>query len=223
MIAAYRAARLSARPVLRTGLRESRVALRQSRDNVLHLTAQAADTAPTSPSDEPPTAVAMLSVDKASIFASLVNLAVAERDALVAPSPPDNESEVEEVSDCLAKPVSEAPAPAEPEPVADPQFPRLEDSTPEPVAVLPAPEAKEATAAAPSLPPAIDPPLAEIGFGPGMLIRLSQIGLRTTSDLARADAAELRAALGDISRLVDVETWISHARHLHPKGPELPS
>jgi hypothetical protein len=57
-----------------------------------------------------------------------------------------------------------------------------------------------------------DPPLAEIGFGPGMLIRLSQLGLNTTGDLAQTDADRLRAALGDISRLVDVEAWISSAR-----------
>jgi predicted flap endonuclease-1-like 5' DNA nuclease len=65
---------------------------------------------------------------------------------------------------------------------------------------------------------AYDPPLAEIGFGPGMLIRLSQLGLHTTGDLAQADAGELRAALGDISRLVDVETWISNARQTARAG-----
>ena len=59
---------------------------------------------------------------------------------------------------------------------------------------------------------AYDPPLAEIGFGPGMLIRLSQLGLYTTGDLAQADAAHLRVALGDISRLVDVEAWIASAQ-----------
>lgn len=60
--------------------------------------------------------------------------------------------------------------------------------------------------------PAYDPPLAEIGFGPGMLIRLSQLGMYTTSDLANADPAELRSALGEISRLVDVDAWIRSAR-----------
>jgi hypothetical protein len=57
-----------------------------------------------------------------------------------------------------------------------------------------------------------DPPLAEIGFGPGMLIRLSQLGLHTTGDLAQAEPEALRAALGEISRLVDVEAWITSAR-----------
>jgi hypothetical protein len=55
-------------------------------------------------------------------------------------------------------------------------------------------------------------PLSVLGFGPGMLIRLGQIGLRTTDDLARANAADLRLALGEISRLADIEMWIVAAR-----------
>lgn len=62
--------------------------------------------------------------------------------------------------------------------------------------------------------PAPPPSLAEIGFGPGMRIRLGQLGLHSVTDLAEADAARLRAALGDISRLIDVEAWISHARDM---------
>ncbi|HYZ21248.1 MAG TPA: hypothetical protein VE690_03730 [Rhodopila sp.] len=57
-----------------------------------------------------------------------------------------------------------------------------------------------------------DLPLAAVGFGPGMLLRLGQLGLHTTGDLARADAELLRAELGGISRLVDVEAWIAQAR-----------
>jgi hypothetical protein len=76
---------------------------------------------------------------------------------------------------------------------------------PQAAAASPAPEPPP-----PELPP--DPPLAEIGFGPGMLIRLSHLGVHTVGDLARADPAGLRQALGDISRLVDVETWINNAR-----------
>ncbi len=57
-----------------------------------------------------------------------------------------------------------------------------------------------------------DPALAEIGIGPGMLMRLGQLGLKTRGDLARANAEQLRASLGDISRLIDVETWIASAR-----------
>ena len=57
-----------------------------------------------------------------------------------------------------------------------------------------------------------NPPLAELGFGPVMLVRLGQLGLHTAGDLAHTDASTLRAALGDISRLVDVEGWIASAR-----------
>lgn len=57
-------------------------------------------------------------------------------------------------------------------------------------------------------------PLAAIGFGPGMLLRLGQLGLHTTADLARADAEQLRAELGGISRLVDVEGWVAQARQM---------
>jgi len=62
------------------------------------------------------------------------------------------------------------------------------------------------------LPRTLHRPLAESGFGAGMVIRLGQLGLHTTGDLAQADVAQLRAALGDISRLVDVEGWIHNAR-----------
>lgn len=57
-----------------------------------------------------------------------------------------------------------------------------------------------------------DLPLAAIGIGAGMALRLNHLGLRTAGDLARADAADLRAALGEISRLIDVEAWIAAAR-----------
>jgi len=59
-----------------------------------------------------------------------------------------------------------------------------------------------------------EPSLAEIGFGPGMSIRLGQLGVHDIGDLAAADAARLRVALGDISRLIDVEAWINSARQM---------
>ncbi len=61
-------------------------------------------------------------------------------------------------------------------------------------------------------PPPGNPSLEEIGLGPGMRIRLGQLGLHNVGDLAAADAARLRLALGEISRLVDVEAWIGSAR-----------
>ncbi len=179
MIAAYRAARLSQRSVLRTNLHQTHVARKAARCQGLGV----AMPDPEAPPAEPPAAEAEIpahdALPPASVFASLVNFAVAERHAEAAPPP------------------IEAAPPAEP-PMPDP----------EPVV----------TVSPPNDPPAYDPPLAEIGFGPGMLIRLSQLGLRTTGDLAHADALELRAALGDISRLVDVEAWISSARRSAPQN-----
>ncbi len=55
-------------------------------------------------------------------------------------------------------------------------------------------------------------PKLVVGFGPGMLLRLRQLGYRTPDDLADADPDALRGALGEISRLLDVEAWIASAR-----------
>lgn len=105
-------------------------------------------------------------------------------------------------------------------PDPEPTAPNGAEAAPVPPAA-PDPAGPQGRAAPePELPP--DPPLAEIGFGPGMLIRLSQLGLRTIGDLARSDAAALRQALGDISRLVDVETWIENARDTTRDGGKRP-
>jgi predicted flap endonuclease-1-like 5' DNA nuclease len=58
--------------------------------------------------------------------------------------------------------------------------------------------------------PAAEGITAEIG--PGMRVRLRQLGVATDRDLAAADASALRQALGEISRLLDVEAWIEQAR-----------
>ncbi len=63
--------------------------------------------------------------------------------------------------------------------------------------------------------PALAPshvPLSAIGFGPAMVIRFRQIGIETASELAGYDPASLRTALGDITRLIDVDDWIATAR-----------
>jgi hypothetical protein len=57
-----------------------------------------------------------------------------------------------------------------------------------------------------------DPALAEVGFGPGMTIRLSQVGVQSIYDLAAADPGELREALGEISRIIDIDRWINIAK-----------
>jgi hypothetical protein len=164
LIAAYRAARLSQRPVLRTSLHQSHVARRAARIGAAAFQ-EAEAPAPAEPAAPPAPAAAAESGDLASVFASLVNSSAA----------PEAAAEEEE-----------APPPENPDP------PPVVDDPP---------------------PAAYDPPLAEIGFGPGMLIRLSQLGVHSTAELAHADPAVLRAALGDISRLVDVEAWIASARH----------
>jgi len=179
MIAAYRAERLTQRPVLRTTLRDSHVARRAARmgDQAPAEPGQPAiaDAAvPAAPAADPTTP------GQASIFAGLVSTAVAEQEA--------SRLQDTEATDDVP---SAAPIAAEPEPVAD--------------------EPETQPPAAPEAPP-YDPPLAEIGFGPGMLIRLSQLGLHTTRDLAQANAGQLRSELGEISRLVDVDAWIKSAR-----------
>jgi predicted flap endonuclease-1-like 5' DNA nuclease len=201
MVAAYRAARLAQRSALRSSLHQSHVARRASREERLareHEQVRSEEPATTPPPVAPAeTAVAVvkLAAEAGSVFANLVSIELAERQAeitelppatpVVEPSTPEPAATEAVIADAAAAPAPEAAVPPT-EPLAPP-----------PTAADPAPN---------------DPPLAEIGFGPGMLIRLSQLGMHTMADLAAANPAELRSGLGDISRLVDVETWISNAR-----------
>ena len=188
MIAAYRQERLRQRPILRSSLRESHEARRLEREGA---------TKPEPPADVRETVLppeelhpaAAQPLQSGSVFASYSNI-VAEEVALEATTATD-----------------EVPAP-EGTPAAD-ELSAAPDSASldEPTTEADAP----GTSATPDS-PEFDPPLAEIGFGPGMLIRMSQIGVRTTRQLANSDLGELRAALGDISRLVDVEAWIGSAK-----------
>ncbi len=77
-------------------------------------------------------------------------------------------------------------------------------------ATLPPAETQEAAQA--EMPPAPAPALASIGFGPGMVMRFRQLGIETAADLAAADSASLRSALGDITRLINVDIWIASAQ-----------
>jgi hypothetical protein len=252
MIAAYRAERLNQRPVLRTSLHQSRLALRQGRDG--GQVPPAPD--PSARGAASPPLPAPEAADPASVFANLVSLAVAERHgetmreenareenarqenarqedaATVAPmadpgaagAAPANPAQVATPPAAPAMPIvvtQPVPAPSAPEacPAATPPAESPPVSISAPVCV-PQPLVSSADQPPADHPPAeapsTDVPLAAIGFGPGMLIRLGQLGLHTARDLAEADAMHLRAALGDISRLVDVETWISNARELAP-------
>jgi hypothetical protein len=49
-------------------------------------------------------------------------------------------------------------------------------------------------------------------LGPGMIWRLSQVGVQTLGDLAAIEADDLRKRLGAVAKLVRVENWIDQAR-----------
>jgi hypothetical protein len=234
MVAAFRAARAAQRGELRANLHQSHLARRRSREERLGRETARPDVALTRIVAEPPAANEpapgpdAAELTSGSVFANLVSIAVAERHSAISPALPIAEAstaEVTSVESLAAEPQAVAPEAAEiqsvTEPVADQTV--IEDVPAEAPPNEPN-EIKEDAAEAqfPEQPAAAatnyDPPLAEIGFGPGMLIRLSQLGLHTTGDLAQANAGQLRAALGDISRLVDVETWISNARQTSRSG-----
>jgi hypothetical protein len=195
MVAAYRAARLTQRPVLRTGLQHSHLARRVARGGGLPVIEAELQAPPQAPPPAPTIAAAPKTPDPGSVFASLVNTAVAQR---------QSEAPQRDIG---------APEAATVEPAKDADHPHCTDVS-EALLLPPAADIDQPMPATPTLvaAPLYDPPLAEIGFGPGMLIRLSQLGLHTTADLAQANAEHLRSELGDISRLVDVEAWISSAR-----------
>lgn len=80
--------------------------------------------------------------------------------------------------------------------------------SPAPEPALPEPASSEAAAA-----PTLD--LSEIAeLGPGMRARLRLLGCLDIADLAQAEPGPLREALGEISRLLNVEAWIAEARRL---------
>ena len=196
MIAAYRLERLRQRPILRSSLRESHEARRLEREGAAKPEPPAAVPEPALPPEVIHPAAAQ-PLQPGSVFASYSNI-LAEEVALEA-----------------AAAIDEVPAPAGPPAADDLSVAPVAASLDEPTAEADAP----ATSAKPDS-PEFDPPLAEIGFGPGMLIRMSQIGVRTTRQLANSDLGELRAALGDISRLVDVEAWIGSAKRKLAAGAE---
>ncbi len=220
MVAAYRAERLSQRPVLRASLHQSHVARRAARIGGLTSTQPGKPAPMEAPPSVPPAEPERISAG--SIFRSLVDTAVAEQQIEAARDHgAQSAAAAVEIAQVVASATTDVPA-------ADAASPSdagtgeaiasLPLSEPEdvPQASAPEPAASPGEAASvspdPPAPSTYDPPLAEIGFGPGMLIRLSQLGMFTTSDLAHADPAELRSALGEISRLVDVDAWIRSAR-----------
>jgi hypothetical protein len=219
MIAAYRAERLSQRPLLRAGLRLSHANLRHSRDG----TDQSDEPTPEQGHPPQPASASAPATpatgSHASVFANLVSLEGAVRLGEAARTAAAAEPADEPIADRPDAISADLPR-ADPVPAhSTPADPTPADPTPaDPTPADPTPNVPPTGHAAPCEPAAteprapFDPPLAEIGFGPGMLIRLSQLGLHTTGELAQANAAQLRSELGDISRLIDVETWIAAAR-----------
>ena len=195
LVAAFRAARILQRPALHTQRAEARTNLRAERlarlgtapapqATPLRQQAAAAAAAP-HPAEQP--------AQSASIFAGYVDHASAQPEPMPEPAP-----------DSTPEP---APA-AAPHPASEAAPQTLPASDPEPAP----PVAMECPA--PPAPPAPSAPraLSSIGFGPGMTIRLSQVGIETISDLAQANPAALRHALGDISQLINVDVWIASAQ-----------
>jgi hypothetical protein len=263
LIAAYRAQRLSQRPILRGLLRDSHKALHQERVSALIEPASV----PAEPAAEGPAgpAVAARPSIAGSVFANLIDVDAAERrSAALEAAQAQDRGALLPADPAPRAPAAETP-PALPDAPAAPVAGSAAEPTPTPAALavsavadIAADVAIGATLHTPPLgedllgedkpgedklgeeklgeakigedklgeekidgdhvaadqpvAPEDDPPLAEIGLGPGMIIRLSQLGVHTRTDLAKADAAQLRDALGEISRLIDVESWIRHAR-----------
>jgi ribonuclease E len=217
LIAAYRAARISGRPQLRRELFCARAQMLRELGRGPPMTppAPAAEASAAEPKLEPRAEA------NGSIFASLIDAALPPLTAAVA---------IPEI--VLAAPTAEpeaateapTPPPAVEPPVLDkpvldypvPESPILESLVPERAPATAAPEIQQAS------PETLDPHeapepravigLEVLGFGPGMLIRLNQLGIHTADDLATGEAATIRHALGDISRLINVDAWIARAK-----------
>ncbi len=208
-VAATRAARLDARGRLRQELIDSRAALRQERE-------AAAVAALTRSRRWTPRGARPPEVEAPP---------PAAEPFLPAAAPPPPEAPPPEPM------ATEPPATPPPEPALRPEattgsvfatimggLGRAAAPPPEPLPEPgPQPLAEPVAEAAP--PPPAPPPQAAneptgtvTALGPGMLARLRLLGYAQLSDLAEAEPAELRRALGDISRLLNVEAWIAEAR-----------
>lgn len=206
----YRSERAAMRQALRTALREARIGLRTRRiatllaapppapdvamANVAMPNMRAVDPpAPSLRPAAPPEAPGVERTASADGFGISVLTRLLQTEATPGPSP--------------------QPEPVTPMPVA------LAPVVETPVVEAPVVEAPVTPAPAPAAPPEhpgeIALPLARLGFGAGMSARLSQLGIHDTADLAAVDPAGLREALGEISRLVDIDSWVAHARALN--------
>lgn len=194
LIAAYRMARLADGPARRAALQENRRQLREERKRRLQnesKTPTRAEAPHAGPSRDHPAQPAEPPHDPpASVFAALCEDAVADNPS-IADGPCDESVEMQsaaqddtehDLNDNFCR-------------VSDGQAPPATDAEPEPE---PEPLSRVA--------------LADIGFGPGMILRLGQIGIETAEALAHADPSQLRLSLGDASALINVDAWIANAR-----------
>lgn len=231
-IQANRAARREMRVGLREKLRAERARLRRlpaapPPEDALAVEA----TAPPPPEtaalpDTPTPAEAHPPIEvEATVFGQLITEAV----------PPEAEAAPPMAGSPEIEPLEDEPTGPEPEPFSEPPVEAV-------AAALPPDEEEEVGApavasaitaeATPDLSPCEDPPVAKAmaeearddaqpaappalplpGMGPGMVLRLRHLGIESTAQMAEADPAALRRALGPISRLVNVEGWIAAAR-----------
>ncbi len=53
-----------------------------------------------------------------------------------------------------------------------------------------------------------------LGFGPGITLRLQQLGFQSIDELVKADPQQLKEALGDLGQLIDINAWVDSARRM---------
>jgi hypothetical protein len=207
MVAAFRAARIKQRPALHTELRNDHVARRHQRlAGLSGLKAIAAS--PTRETSMLGEAVAQIAAKEAptpvaaSMFAQLIGDA---QEAESVPEAPIVTNVAVESSIFTNVAVTiEAVEMVLPGSLADESPAVAQEAIATPIESHEAAPARDDLSALPdSKPPG--PALSSIGFGPGMVLRFKQLGILTSSELAAADA------LGDISRLINVDVWIATA------------
>jgi predicted flap endonuclease-1-like 5' DNA nuclease len=209
-LSAFRAERAAVRAMLRAALAAERAALRAARAG----TAQAAPSAAADAIDG--------AAEEASVFVELLG------GGLVSPEPPVMPAvEAEPAPERVAVGTTDTLDTAGPADAAD----APEAEPPERGAAateIPAPQPLQPAAApvvhiveSPAMPaPVSDATAAQdlsaiTELGPGMRLRLAQLGIRTPAQLAAVDPERLREDLGTISRMLRVERWIDAARALH--------
>jgi hypothetical protein len=196
LVAEYRLARLADGPARRAALQENRRQLREDRrrrrqgDQTPHASIDTPEAGPSH--DHPAQPAEHRQEHPASIFAAICEDANVGQAALE--SPPDTPRD--DAAPCAQEDMQndlndnachtgDTGTPEQAQPQQDPM------SQPEPDSHV---------------------ALSEIGFGPGMILRLGQIGIETADALANADPSQLRLSLGDASTLINVDAWIANAR-----------